>query len=366
MYQKIRSLYLTILLLIPVVLFPASLADKYPVYTYVFDEFDVDESYIDNSSFVTFVRKNEKKVKQLYERSVHREEMLSPMVRRYLMERGLSDLLIYLAIVESGLSTDSVSPKNAAGLWQFMPATAQDYNLDICNSFDERYDPISATSAAIRHLNRLHQQFGKWYLAVIAYNCGEGRLKRAIMQAGCDELEVLTDEEGKYLPKETREYIRKILLTAIIGEGSYLDFSASLSERGRRTVQVEIDGGCNIKKIAKILGMQPSVLLGMNRQFKKGIIPKEKVIYRLMIPEEKLISFYLKYKEEQGVKSAKPHLISHIVKMGDTLEYIARQYGSSVEEIKHTNKLKYEFLELGAILLVPVSEKTFEKTLRSL
>ena len=131
---------------------------------------------------------------------MQRGEMLSPMVKGYLMDQGLSDLFIYLSMVESGLNTDIVSSKKAAGLWQFMPATAQHYKLEVCNGFDERCDPISAAHAAI------------------AYNCGEGRLRRAIREAGSDELGILTDERDKYLPRETRQYIRKILLAAMIGE----------------------------------------------------------------------------------------------------------------------------------------------------
>jgi membrane-bound lytic murein transglycosylase D len=358
--------FLLLSILLPVLISAASLADKYPVYTYVFDEFDVDESYIDNRSFVMFVQKNEHKIKQLYERAMQREEMLPPMLRGYLMEQGLSDLLIYLAVVESGLSTDSVSPKNAVGVWQFMPATAQAYHLDICNSFDERYDPVSSTSAAATYLNKLYQQFGKWYLAVIAYNCGEGRLKRAIAMAGSDDLEILTDDEAKYLPKETREYIRKILLASMIGEGTYLDFSVDFRRKERKVVQVEVHGGCSLTKIAKMIEMKPSVLFAMNRQFKKGMAPNEKGDYRLMIPEEKLIPFYLNYDVKEDEMLSKPNLLSHMVTMGDTLEHIARKYDSSVEAIKRVNKLSDEFLELGAVLLVPVSKETFEAALRSL
>jgi len=363
MYRAFKHIILFQLLL-QTALFSATLAEKYPVYSYVFSEFEVDESYIDNEDFEIFVRKNEKKLSRFYERSMQRGEMLSPMVKGYLMDQGLSDLFIYLPMVESGLSTDIVSSKKAVGLWQFMPATAQHYKLEVCNSFDERCDPVSATNAAIAYLNKLHAEFGKWYLAVLAYNCGEGRLKRAIKEAGSDELGILTDERDKYLPKETREYIRKILLAAMIGEGKFIDFSTGPESEDETLYRVEVSGGTDLGKLAEILKMKPTELLRLNRQFKKGVVPKEKALYTLMIPEKKMILFYLKYELKEEKKSFRPNLISHVVQMGDTLQSIAQRYHSSSDEIVAANKLEDEFLELGSILLVPVSREIFDEMLR--
>ena len=164
--------------------FSLSITDKYPSYAYVFAEFGVDESYIYDRDFEQFVLQNEKKIKAFYKRSLSRGKDLLPMMKGYLMDDGLSDLFIYLSMIESGFSPAIVSPKKAVGLWQFMPATAKHYNLSVYNTFDERYDPISSTNAAINYLNKLHRQFGKWYLAAIAYNCGEGRLEKAIKKSG--------------------------------------------------------------------------------------------------------------------------------------------------------------------------------------
>jgi len=362
MRQDIKIFFLY-WMLIPIILFAAPLPEKYPVYSYVFSEFDVDESYIDNDDFIHFVQKNEKSMKRLYTRSMKHGAVLAPMVKGYLMDKGLSDLFIYLSMVESGLSTDIVSSKKAVGLWQFMPATAQHYKLDVCNSFDERCDPVSATNAAISYLNKLHTQFGKWYLAAIAYNCGEGRLKKAIKKAGSDELGILTDERDKYLPKETRQYIRKILLTAMIGEGKYLDFAADPGPDEENLIQVDISGGCDLKKLARTLEMKPGELLSMNRQFKQGIVPKKRSLYTLTIPEEKMIPFYLRYELKEEVKPVKSHLASHIVKMGDTIESIAEKYHSSAEEIKMANHLEDDFLTLDSLLLIPVTKETFESML---
>jgi membrane-bound lytic murein transglycosylase D len=340
--------------------FSLSIAEKYPGYTYVFAEFGVDEAYIYDTDFELFVLHNEKKIKAFYKRSFQRGKDLLPMIQGYLMDDGLSDLFIYLSMVESGFSPAIVSPKKAVGLWQFMPATAKHYNLSVCNSFDERCDPVSSTAAAISYLNKLYRQFGKWYLAAIAYNCGEGRLERAIKKAGSDELSILLDSRDKYLPLETREYIKKILLAAMIGESTILDFTASPKD----FVQVEVFAGTKLDELAKMIEMEPSKLFSLNKQFTTGTVPKKKAVYTITIPEEKMILFYLRYEFPQEQKTIKPHLISHYVCLGETLESIAKQYHTTTEEIRAANHLNDDFLMLDTLLVIPVSRELFEKVLK--
>lgn len=105
-------------------------------------------------------------------------------------------------MTESSLKTRAYSRKKASGLWQFMPETAKQYNLKTDDYVDERRDLIKSTEAASKHLSYLHDRFGKWYLAAIAYNCGGGRLSKAIEKAGSDKLSVLLDEEKIYSKRE--------------------------------------------------------------------------------------------------------------------------------------------------------------------
>ncbi len=346
--------------------FSLSLTEKYPSYAYVFSEFDVDESYIYDASFKSFVLHNEKRMKRFYKNSIKRGELYMPMMRGSLMDSGLSDLFLYLSMVESGFSPAIVSPKKAVGLWQFMPKTAKHYNLSVCNSFDERCDPWSSTSAAIRYLTKLHRQFGKWYLAAMAYNCGEGRLTKAIKKAGSSELYILLDNQSKYLPLETREYIKKILLVAMIGESTMLDFSTNTYTSKNSMMQVEVKEGTKLADLAKIMDMKPSILLAMNRQYKKGYVSKKKGLYKIFIPEEKMMLFYLKYEvmeEIEKAKPIKPYLLSYLVSLGDTLESIAKKYKSTVYEIKIANQIKEEFLTVDTLLIIPVDEEIFEKAL---
>jgi len=355
----------TILLicLIPIFLWSVPLQEKYPSYRYVFSEFDIDESYIENQDFEIFVRKYEKSLEHFYRNALKRGDTLLSMVRGELLSYGLSDLFLYLSIVESGLNSDITSPKKAVGLWQFMPATAKHYNLEVCNSIDQRCDPFASTKAAIKHLWHLHHIFGKWYLAVMAYNCGEGRMQNAIEKAGTDMLSVLTDEHQRYLPAQTRDYIRKILLIAMIGENDMIDFASNTMQHG--VVQVEVPAGTDLNQVAKSIGMELRKLKSLNRQFPKGKIPKGKKNYVITIPEAYLAAFYLKFDAEisKDTIEEKPHLLSHTVILGDTLDTIAAHYHSSVAAIKHVNRMEDDMLEVGRILVIPISKESFERLL---
>ncbi|TET87276.1 MAG: LysM peptidoglycan-binding domain-containing protein, partial [Sulfurovum sp.] len=60
-------------------------------------------------------------------------------------------------------------------------------------------------------------------------------------------------------------------------------------------------------------------------------------------------------------KSIKPHLISHYVSLGETLESIAKLYRTDIDEIIISNHLEDNFLELDSLLVIPVSKKTFDE-----
>jgi len=340
--------------------FASSLESKYTSYSYVLHEFDVDDDYLFNEDFVRFANKNEKRLKQFYTRSLLRGKSLLPMIQNRLLEYGISDLFMYLSMVESGFSTHIVSNKKAAGLWQFMPNTAKHYNLQVDYIYDERFDALSATNAAISYLIKLHKQFGKWYLAAMAYNCGEGRLQRAIANAGTDNLAVLTNDALKYLPKETRNYIRKILLISMIGESSLIGLDETV-ESTDGMVKVEVDADTSITKIAKILKMKAKKLLSLNTQFKNGNTPSKQNYYMLTIPLDKIYLFYLRYEPPVHQNIMSSNLITHQVKMGDTLESLAKLYHTNEDEIRVMNHLEYPYLTVGVLLVIPVNQKIFQK-----
>jgi len=123
--------------------------------------------------------------------------------------------LALLPIVESAYQPTALSPKSAAGLWQFIPETGNDFELKQSDAYDERLDVTTSTQAAIRFLSRLKQHFnGDWLLALAAYNCGQGAVDAAISRNVAEGLP--TDFWSLPLPEETRNYVPRLLALSSI------------------------------------------------------------------------------------------------------------------------------------------------------
>jgi membrane-bound lytic murein transglycosylase D len=164
------------------------------------------------------------------------------------------------------------------------------------------------------------------------------------------------------VPGETREYIKKILLLAMIGENLTLGFSNDNSDDFKNSlIQVDVLAGTSLKKIASLLKIKEEKLLNLNRGLKNGVVPHDKAMYKITIPIEKMYAFYLRYEQPVPSKHYKSHMISHNVSSGETLESIAKQYEADVEEIKISNHLADEFLTVDDMLVIPVTPNIFEK-----
>lgn len=123
--------------------------------------------------------------------------------------------LKYLAVIESELKTSAVSEMGAVGPWQLMPATAHIFGLKISKGYDERRNYRKSTRAAAEYLKDLHAEFGDWLLVLAAYNAGEGPIYSAMRQSESRNYWILQ----RYLPFETREYVKKFMATYYYFEG---------------------------------------------------------------------------------------------------------------------------------------------------
>ncbi|MEA3304368.1 MAG: lytic transglycosylase domain-containing protein [Patescibacteria group bacterium] len=104
---------------------------------------------------------------------LYRSQQYFPFIEQYLSENNLPEDLKYLAVAESALRPTAHSHAGAAGIWQFMPGTAQDYNLSITSTIDERLHFEKATVSAISYIQKLYNRFNDYYLALAAYNVGQ-------------------------------------------------------------------------------------------------------------------------------------------------------------------------------------------------
>lgn len=132
-----------------------------------------------------------------------------PVIEKILKENGIHDDFKYMAVIESELS-NAVSPAGATGFWQFMKPTANDYNLEVSKTIDERYDVEKSTVAACKYLKHAHKIFSNWTLAAASYNMGMGGLKKRLKQQNVDSYYDLQ------LNSETSRYVYRMLAMKLI------------------------------------------------------------------------------------------------------------------------------------------------------
>ena len=145
-----------------------------------------------------------------------RSEGLRQRAEEIFIEENVPTELVAVALVESAWHNTAVSPVGAAGIWQFMPATAERFGLVLGEGVDERYDFEKATRAAAQYLRWLADRYdGDWELAVGAYNCGEGAMDRAIESAGGARDFWLLARTGR-LPEETTNYVPAVLAATLL------------------------------------------------------------------------------------------------------------------------------------------------------
>ncbi len=322
------------------------------------DSFDVDESFI----YDPILNDMKTSIKEKYKtrhffKAMDDAYIFIPSIKNILAQYGVPKEFLYLAMAESNFQNSAYSKKRAAGLWQFMPKTAKLNGLKIDEYVDERRDPVKSTKAAAKYLTFLHKELGKWYLAAIAYNCGYGRVKRAIKRAKTDDLKVLLDPKKKYLPKESRFYIRKILALALLANDEQFlldsEYEYLLNRANAYSLAtVKLPGGASLVELSKQVQIPLKELKKLNRHLKYEFTPPYKNGYDVYIPYIKLADFKQKYRPSSNQKT----YLVHRVKRGENLSIIGRRYGVPYKVIMDFNHLKTSRLRLKQKLVIPIDK----------
>ncbi len=294
------------------------------------------------------------KGRKVMERWMERAAVVFPRLRPILREEGVPEEVMYLAMIESGLNLRAYSYAHAAGVWQFIPGTGRIYGLRIESTYDERLNVESATRAACRYLRKLHDEFGDWYLAFAAYNCGEGRVAKEIRRSNTTDYWRLTK-----LPRQTRNYVPTYLAARTICENpTNYGFSPRPPEVPFECQRIFIDDAYHLDHIARAAGVDPFELRDLNPEFRRNVTPGHaNVLVRL--PKHAHSDWEMRLAAMPKTE-IEPTTV-HRVRKGETLKKIAARYGVSTGEISRhpdNKRVSWKKLKVGQDVVIPVPTAT--------
>ena len=336
-------------------------------------------------------------------------------------EAGLPEELSWLPLIESGFKVRALSRARALGLWQFIPSTGYKFGLKRDKLIDERMDPIKSTRAAIDYLKELHAIFGDWTTVLAAYNCGEGRVLNVIRRQNVNYLDNFWDLYER-LPRETARYVPRFLATLhILDQPEKYGINLNDLDTPPQYETVTIAKQVHLKDVAKSIAVEESTLNELNPElrykispensyplrvpaYKSSILltqldkipvstpPQRAYVYHRVRSGQTLSLIAKRYRTsvsmimrannlrrsnyivtgrllkipQRGYRYKPPKVqmpeygrsVVHVVKKGDSLWTIAKQYGTTTKNIQKLNHLRTTNLHKGQNLTIFAGKQT--------
>ena len=266
-------------------------------------------------------------------------------------KRGMPMEIALLPMIESAFNPGAYSTASASGIWQFIPSTGKHFGMQQNWWYDGRRDVISATNGALDYLQKLHGMFGEWDLALAAYNCGENCVMRA--QARNRKLNLPTNYASLKLPKETREYVPKLL--AVKNLISFPEnFSLVLTDIPNKPyfALVSTSRHIDLKLAAEMAGISVEEFTALNPAHNRPVIlQKGKDV--LLLPVDNVETF------RANLERANQPLVSwqaYPARKGENLDKLASRFGIATEKLRSINSLSPHIkVSNGQTLLVPLN-----------
>jgi membrane-bound lytic murein transglycosylase D len=333
-----------------------------------------------------------------------------------LKDAGLPEELSWLPLIESGFKTHALSRSRALGLWQFIPSTGYKFGLHRNKFIDERMDPAKATRAAIDYLKELHSMFGDWSTVLAAYNCGEGRVLKVIRSQNINYLDNFWDLYERLPRETARYVPRFLATLHVLNNLDTYDMDQVVVDQPLQFETVIVNKQVSLGNVAKSIGVNEKALKKLNPELRYKILPGDSYnlrvppgygeillsqidripvsrppqrayVYHRVRHGETLSVIARKYRTSVGsimrannmrrsnyivagkrlkipqrgyqkqkykaiTKPRNGKAVSHIVRKGDSLYIIAKQYGTTTKKIQELNNLKTTTLYKGQVLTI--------------
>ncbi|MDP4078189.1 transglycosylase SLT domain-containing protein [Acidovorax sp. A1169] len=274
-----------------------------------------------------------------------------------LERRGMPTELALLPYIESAFNPQAVSSAKAAGMWQFMPATGNYFDLKQNAFRDDRRDVLASTRAALDYLQKLHGMFGDWHLALAAYNWGEGSVGRAI--ARNQKAGLGTSYTDLNMPAETRLYVPKLqAVKNIVANPDAFKAELPLIENHPYFQTVDITHDIDVALVATLSGIREDDFRALNPSYKRPVILAAGTP-QILLPWDnaKVFQRNLEARREGQYASWTVWSVPTTMTVADA----AQRTGMSEADLRAMNNIPPRMLiKAGSALMVPRSVTTRE------
>jgi membrane-bound lytic murein transglycosylase D len=342
--------------------------------------------------------------------ALERGAIYLPFIISEVEKYNLPPELAYLPVIESGFVSTARSKSGAMGLWQFMMNSISPFNIKVNDYIDERRDFQKATRAALQKLEENYRLLGNWELALAAYNSGLGSVTRTIKRTKNHNYWELCQK--KEFRAETIHYVPKLMAISYI-----ILYKLDVRHEQFEYASIPLSRQVSLDILAREAEIDKDLLYRLNAELTHGITPNDN--YLLKIPADGLdsVTQVLERKDLQliqyhrhvirqgdtlwalsrlynvsieainqhnpGLKNnalkiadillipatndAAPVMVKtaatsnfnghHVVRQGDTLWSLAREYGVDIHTLAEANNMNInQILSIGKSLKVPIIE----------
>ncbi|RMI06572.1 MAG: LysM peptidoglycan-binding domain-containing protein, partial [Calditrichaeota bacterium] len=338
------------------------------------DDFHLHRDFLREIEYYIELFRTDAHYRPLIQKAIRRSRKYIPALRRYFVEKGFPEEIMYLGLIESGFNPVARSHSGAVGMFQFIKSTARKYGLRVNRSVDERYSPIKSARACRSYLHDLWMELGSFTLALSAYNSGAGKIRQALRRLNNpDRRDFWTiREKTRVLREETRNFVPKIFAAIVIAKpGNARKFGfydpPFPDPRAYRTVIVPYP--VSLKPLAKAAGISLRDILRLNPDLepKDTATPRGVLDYPLFVPKgtEQKIAAAVKRLARRPPKTSRVAAsggsrasgntvtIAYRVQRGNTLSHIAAWFGKRIARLKQWNPyLRRRPLRAGDVVYV--------------